>query len=418
MTDIRNFETMQNLQGDEHRISQILSATRPHKSALNGISYQLWIYAILSILAASELTAAAFFYTSSLGLSFYISLIACLSVCFGYHFLLHNILTEMAEDWSFKNHLSSRAMLSKMLISTVLSLVLLLGAASFVNLIGKPSFIAYHELKYSYNPRMVQSSDNITASMLTNKRGKISTDKIEQLTIYTQSKANAENEAAQNEEVRHNSYTVKATDTSEIIGATAYILEAILLLLAFSIAKSKYAAVIHKIKHQTELLDARKQQAASPGLVQGLQTRENLDRRQNLNTAHTPTLSEQIGRENIGFRRTQTSTMIDINTNEQPSIITELQSVITANSTNSERTFEYGDAVLKVIRQKLNNYLNKLDRGVGAVITNKSVLASTMNEFNDIIGHIETTPSLKAEVIEIIEQKVKPLLINFQTTII
>jgi|GEM_PF-2664808 len=412
MSYIKQHEQKNVRVAEDEKIHAIIANAQAHKSALSSINYLIAVYAILSFLAAAELTASTFFYTSSLGVNFWAAIIFCALLCFGFHMLLHFIGSDTAEDWIFKKQNTSTAMRVKMLINSVLAFILLGIAALFVCFVGKSSYMSYHELRYTPLAQTV-SNAGITADNLTNKQGKISNTKLELFTAANTAQTDVITAQTAAEQQHHNEFKISADNVTDIIGSTAFILEATLLLLWFAIASSKRAAVIHVIAEQ----ERRKE-----GVTNNKPLSNSFDLLDsNFQNSVQDTQNKSIFGTEIGFKYQSTNAtqaapqhVSDVLKN----VITKKETVITSLKEDDAKSFEYGDSVLFMFRQKFNNYINKLDKKVGLERTNKMVLIETLRELKNTLPLINTTEKPLLELLDIIEKKVKPILVNFQTEII
>ena len=397
MSNIKKFEQEHTAHQETARINAIILANKPQKSALNGINYLIFIYALLSVLAALELTASGFFYAETLGLNFWSGIVLCTLLGFGFHFLLHLIQSETASDWIFKKQTSSSAMLLKMRISSFIVVVLLGLAACFVCFIGKTAYISYAEIHYTPLAQSIGAKSNITAEMLTNNRGKISAYKLEQLAAANNAQENVISALTTAEQAHHNAFKIQNEHIADVIGSTAFILEFTLLLLCFGIASTKRAAVIHVL--------------AAPHAEQNATfiRQTDIDMKQD---------NKQKGfGTNIGFKTYAPKDIQNMAAAENKTVITNRETVITPGSID-EGNFAYGDSVLREIRQHFRNYLNKIKENIGLPATNKSQLVHGINRFDDFVRTEKTSDKLRLEIVKLIESEVKPLLSNLQIQIL
>lgn len=279
------------------QVNSILSDIENVPFALRGAKIKTLLYWLFCVVAASELTAAIFFYVASVGAPFYISVVAAVIVGFCFHGLLHHVLTDTSKGLVFTKHRESKAMKAEVNTNVVLSILLLMIAACTVFFIGKKGFTNYRAMKYenteSVKPKIQQLE--ITADMLTNKRGKISSEKLEQLAAVTNSAASATLANSAASKSNRDSYNFDTENITDIVGASAFILELLLALLAYSIATAKFAATIEEQarKQQTSVSngsDAKQRTTIIPG-------------------ATLPPISNNDIRRSIGFIRYDDTTV-------------------------------------------------------------------------------------------------------------
>ena len=177
-----------NVQTSVHteQVNTILDNVENVPYALRGSMTKTILYWLFCLIAASELTAALFFYVASLGANMYVAAVIGAAIGFTFHGLLHSILTDTTKGMVFSKNRESKAMSNEVKANIVLSIVLLLMAACTVFFVGKKGFAAFRATKYETaqaesKPKDGIKSIEITADMLTNKKGKISSDKLEQL---------------------------------------------------------------------------------------------------------------------------------------------------------------------------------------------------------------------------------------------
>jgi hypothetical protein len=236
-------------------VNAILSNVENTPYALRGATVKTILYFLFSLVAAVELSAALFFYVVSLGVSKSVAMVVCAALAFAFHGLLHSILTDTAKGVVFGKRTESGAMSNEVTANIVLSIVLLLMASCSVYFIGKKGFTAYRATQFetSKAEQVKPKSDGITANMLTSKSGKIAAYKLEMLTDLEKAKAkttDAEMTKANTEGSRYDATTATITD---IVGASAFLIELLLFLLAYTIATAKKAAVIEEIAKRSEI---------------------------------------------------------------------------------------------------------------------------------------------------------------------
>lgn len=243
-----------NVQTNVHQedVNNILDNVENVPYALRGSMTKTILYWLFCLIAAAELTGALFFYIASLGANVYVAAVVGATLGFVFHGLLHSVLTDTAKGMVFSKMRESKAMSAEVKTNIVLSIVLLLMAACTVYFVGKKGFTAYRATQYE----TVQASENgkdkpkelgITAEMLTNKKGKISSDKLEQLAAVTTASAKATESTTNAATVDRSHYDATTANVTDIVGSSAFILELLLALLAYSIATAKFAAVIDEI---------------------------------------------------------------------------------------------------------------------------------------------------------------------------
>lgn len=236
-------------------VNAILSNVENTPYALRGATVKTILYFLFSLVAAVELSAALFFYVASLGVSKSVAMVVCAALAFAFHGLLHSILTDTAKGVVFGKRTESGAMSNEVTANIVLSIILLLMASCSVYFIGKKGFTAYRATQFetAQAEQIKPKSDGITANMLTSKSGKIAAYKLEMLTDLEKAKSkttDAETTKANTEGVRYDATTATITD---IVGASAFLIELLLFLLAYTIATAKKAAVIEEIAKRSEI---------------------------------------------------------------------------------------------------------------------------------------------------------------------
>lgn len=243
-----------NVQTSVHteRVNTILDNVENVPYALRGSMTKTILYGLFCFIAASELTAALFFYGASLGLNFYVAAVFGGAIGFTFHALLHSILTDTTKGMVFAKSRESKAMSSEVKANTVLSIALLLVAACTVFFVGKKGFTTFRATQYEAaqaesNGKNKPKELGITAEMLVNKKGKISSDKLEQLAAVTNATAKATDTKTNAAKQDRDSYDTTTANVTDIVGASAFILELLLALLAYAIATAKFAATFDEI---------------------------------------------------------------------------------------------------------------------------------------------------------------------------
>jgi hypothetical protein len=133
----------------------------------------------------------------------------------------------------------------------VLSVVLLLGASCTVFFVGKKGFTAYRATEFESKMKAVTSTtppaQTITPDMLTSKSGKLSVYKLELLGKLETAKAATKQAETTANTTEKDSYDKTTNTITDIVGASAFALELLLALLAFTIATAKKAAAMEEI---------------------------------------------------------------------------------------------------------------------------------------------------------------------------
>ena len=244
-----------NVQNDVHveKVDTILSDVENVPFALRGATVKTILYWLFSVIAASELSAAFYFYISSFEMPQVAAAIIAVVLAFFLHGLIHAQLTDTAKGMVFSKSRVSKAMSAEVKMNIVLSIILLVFAASCVFFLGKKGYTAFREMKYQAAMIDGKSKSDapkglaITADMLTSKRGKISTDKLEQATALVNASAKATEAATIAVTTEKVSYDKSTANITDVVGSSAFILELILALLAYAIATAKFAATYDEI---------------------------------------------------------------------------------------------------------------------------------------------------------------------------
>jgi hypothetical protein len=253
------------------QVNNILDNVENVPFALRGATVKTILYFLFSFIAAAELTAALTFYTASMGLSIILASVFCGVVAFGFHALLHGILSDTAKGIVFGKRTESGAMKAEVTGNIILSIVLLAIAACSVFFIGKKGFTAYRATAYEKKQDDVKGKlppiKSIDASMLTSKSGKISSYKLEMLGDLEKAKAKTTEAAQAKDESDASRYDGTTATITDIVGASAFLIELLLALLAYSIATAKLAATMDEIARRNGA--SQPQSQLDPGTTTG-----------------------------------------------------------------------------------------------------------------------------------------------------
>jgi len=122
----------------------------------------------------------------------------------------------------------------------ILSIVLLAIASCTVFFVGKKGFTAYRatqfEKKQEENKPKGDQAKGIDASMLTNSKGKIAAWKLEALTDLEKAKSKGVEATTAAITADREAYDMNTAQITDIVGASAFLIELLLALLAYSIA--------------------------------------------------------------------------------------------------------------------------------------------------------------------------------------
>lgn len=293
---VKTHESGVKSQNHTNQVNNILDNVENVPFALRGANVKTILYGLFSVIAAVELSAALYFYACSLGVPQAVSMVVCGVIAFGFHFLLHSILTDTSKGIVFGKKSESGAMSNEVTANIILSIVLLLIASLTVFFVGKKGFTAYRATQYEIAEKEAVKPNNdvnINDVKLKDKNGKIAAWKLETLTDLKKAEATKtekETEKANSERTRYDATTATITD---IVGASAFILELLLALLAYTIATAKKAAVM-------DALAARqKQDATEPPPTPQQLTGTALSNQVANVVSNTPTPS--VNRKQIGF---------------------------------------------------------------------------------------------------------------------
>jgi len=225
------------------------------------------LYFLFSFVAAAELTAALSFYTMSMGASMIIAAVFCGVLAFGFHALLHGILSDTAKGIVFGKKKESGAMSNEVTGNIILSIALLAIASCTVFFVGKKGFTAYRatqfEKKQEENKPKGDQAKGIDASMLTNSKGKIAAWKLEALTDLEKAKSKGVEATTAAITADREAYDMNTAQITDIVGASAFLIELLLALLAYSIATAKLAATMDEIARRNGASQPQSQQAAT-----------------------------------------------------------------------------------------------------------------------------------------------------------
>jgi hypothetical protein len=250
------------------QVSNILDNVENVPYALRGSTVKSILYWLFCTIAALELSAALFFYVASLGTPQAVAAVMAGVIGFALHGLLHALLTDTTKGMVFSKKRESKAMSQEVKVNILLSIVLLVTVALIVFFVGKKGFTAYRGHQYEIAQAEATGKAGpdkplgITADMLVNKKGKISSDKLEQLAAVTTATAKAADSKTASVTADRQAYDSTTAQMTDIVGASAFVLELLLALLAYSIATAKYAAVFDEIARRNGASQPQSQQAA------------------------------------------------------------------------------------------------------------------------------------------------------------
>lgn len=262
------------------QVSNILDNVENVPFALKGSTVKSILYWLFCFVAALELSAALFFYFASLGAPQAVAAVGAVVLGCAIHFLLHSLLSITTHGMVFSKKRESQAMSNEVKTNIVLSIVLLATVALIVFFVGKKGFSSYRGKQYEIaqnegKPKEDVKSLGITADMLTNKKGKISSDKLEQLAAVTTATAKATDSKTASLTADREAYDATTAQMTDIVGASAFVLELLLALLAYSIATAKFAAVFDEIARRNGSSRPTSQQAAAQNNTQQAVTTNN-----------------------------------------------------------------------------------------------------------------------------------------------
>ncbi|MBL7815206.1 MAG: hypothetical protein JNL70_09355 [Saprospiraceae bacterium] len=238
-------------------VNAILSHIANTPFALRGVKTKTIFYFLFSLIAAAEMAAAFFFQISALG--FPIAVVVALSLLLPivFHGLLHNTLVDTALGIVFVKRKESGAMASEVTSNIILSIALLLGAACTVFFVGKKGFSNYRAIQYEKKINDDKSKlppiQTVDATMLTNKNGKIAAWKLEALADLEKAKATTIEKQTEKEVADRAAYDATTAQITDIVGVSAFALEFLLALLAYSIATAKKAAVMEELVQRQKM---------------------------------------------------------------------------------------------------------------------------------------------------------------------
>jgi hypothetical protein len=250
-TAVKSHESSVKNASHAESVGNILDNVENVPFALRGATVKTILYFLFSFIAAAELTAALTFYTASMGLSIIMAAVFCGLLAFGFHALLHGILSDTAKGIVFGKRTESGAMKAEVTGNIILSIVLLAIAACSVFFVGKKGFTAYRATAYEKKQDDAKGKlppiKSIDASMLTSKSGKISSYKLEMLGDLEKAKAKTTEAEKIKDESEASRYDATTATITDIVGASAFLIELLLALLAYSIATAKLAATMDEI---------------------------------------------------------------------------------------------------------------------------------------------------------------------------
>lgn len=236
------------------QVDTILNNVENVPYALRGSTVKTILYYLFSAVAALELSAALFFYVSSLGTPKAVAMVGCGVIAFLFHGLLHSILTDTTKGMVFSKKRESKAMSAEVITNIVLSVFLLIMAACIVFFVGKKGFTAYRATQYEQaQAKPKDEVKEVTVDMLTNSKGKVAAWKLEALTDLEKAKAKTTEATTAQATADRQSYDATTANVTDIVGASAFVLELLLALLAYSIATAKYAAVFDEIARRNQV---------------------------------------------------------------------------------------------------------------------------------------------------------------------
>jgi hypothetical protein len=271
--------------------------------------------------AAAEMSAAIFFYCNgAFSVSFGVSVVVGIFVAFSFHWLTHSILSDTALGFAFGKRHENGAMKLEVITNVVLSIILLSFAACTVFFLGKKGFSAWRATNYeakntplSNEPKDGVKQLQLSPEMLTNGKGKISAYKLEQLAAVTdaqakrqKAEAEATNAKSEAEATKRKSYDRTTANISDVVGASAFVLELLLLLLSFSVATAKKAATIERL--------AIASKAESEETHEKKQPQNEIQSNVSVFPSHPFSENSTAKRPKIGFRYAQTTPTASVNT--------------------------------------------------------------------------------------------------------
>ena len=302
----KQHENSQKNASHQESVGNILDNVENVPFALRGSQVKTILYFLFSFIAAAELTAALSFYTMSMGASMVIAAVFCGVLAFGFHALLHGILSDTAKGVVFSKRKESGAMSNEVTGNIILSIVLLAIAACSVFFIGKKGFTAYRatqfEKKQDESKPKGDQAKGIDASMLTNKSGKIAAWKLEALTDLEKAKAKGVEATTAAITADRESYDATTAQITDIVGASAFLIELLLALLAYSIATAKLAAVMDEIARRNGSSRPTSQQAAQQSTAQRDQTQQSAP----TTATNTPSVTPQAASQQAAQTATAT----------------------------------------------------------------------------------------------------------------
>jgi hypothetical protein len=262
---VKSYESEQQKSNQAAKVAQILYENDAKNLAINGIATKTVLYSILSAIAVLELCAALFFYLSgAFSVPTFPSVAIGASIAIAYHYYLHAVLVSTCAAIAFERKHHSKAMKSETVINIIICLVLLLVAALAVVILGRNGFAAYRMNQYEAKTASVpvdsaRSKPSVSVALLT-KNGQLITERANALANVQ----NAENAAktienaqiTQNNAQKRKEYDAQTVQLSTVVGTSAFFVELLLLLLAYSIATAKRAATIETESNEYIILNS------------------------------------------------------------------------------------------------------------------------------------------------------------------
>lgn len=262
---VKSYESEQQKSNQAAKVAQILYENDAKNLAINGIATKTVLYSILSIVAVLELSAALFFYLSgAFSVPMFPAVAVGASIAIAYHYYLHAVLVSTCAAIAFERKHHSKAMKSETIINIVICLVLLLVAALSVSVLGRNGFSAYRMNQYNATSPAplvdsLRSKPAVSVEILT-KNGQLITERANAFAAVQ----NAENAAktienaqkTQKNATERKEYDAQTLQLSNIVGTSAFFVELLLLLLAYSIATAKRAATIETESNEYIILNS------------------------------------------------------------------------------------------------------------------------------------------------------------------
>ena len=257
----KSYEMQQKQSIELDAVQNIIASQQNTPYALRGVNVKTFLYGLFSVVAVFELGAALYFYmVGAYGVNTYAALVVSALLSGVMHYLLHSLLMDAATGFVFQKRHESHAMQTEVFFNIVVSIVLCLLIALVVNFFGKNGFTAYRSNQYEL--KTIIKTDSlpniqtvaITPEMLTNKKGKISNEKLESIANIAKAQTDAIKAQTDASKVKttdanahRQNYNATTSQIVETVGASAFVLEFVLMLLAFSIVTAKKAAALEMI---------------------------------------------------------------------------------------------------------------------------------------------------------------------------